>query len=296
MSIEKQHHISKDARYTVVINREGDAANAKSFRIAPWQFFAAGGASVLCLVILVLLVWTYTPLGEWIPIPNAGLENKYGKELISLHQRITNVTEQLVELRSYNLKVRKAMGEIVGVTDSGSVVAVPRSEMPEKPSSSKTQRPMNDAPNISTMEWHTAAVSPMQATDTREVPVNFPAIVPTEGYVSRGFEPEKNHFGLDIAGKTGTLVVAAADGNVVFAGWTNDAGYEIIISHANGFMTFYKHNESLLRGASMHVHRGEPIATLGSSGTTSSGPHLHFEIWKDGIPVDPTGYMINLNL
>jgi murein DD-endopeptidase MepM/ murein hydrolase activator NlpD len=52
----------------------------------------------------------------------------------------------------------------------------------------------------------------------------------------------------------------------------------------------------LLRGASMHVHRGEPIATLGNSGTTSSGPHLHFEIWKDGMPVDPTGYMMNLNL
>jgi len=296
LSVEKQHHISKDARYTVVINREGDAANAKSFKVAPWQFFVAGSASVLCLVILVLLLWTYTPLGELIPIPNAGLENKYGKELVSLNQRMTHVMGELVELHAYNLKLRQAMGEIVSVSDSGSVVTVPRSEMPEKFSSSKTQRPVKETPAVSPVEWRTAAAPAMQASNTREVPINFPAIIPTEGYVSRGFEPEKNHFGLDIAGKTGTLIVAAADGNVVFAGWTNDAGYEIIISHSNGFMTFYKHNESLLRGASMHVHRGEPIATLGNSGSTSSGPHLHFEIWKDGIPVDPAGYMINLNL
>jgi murein DD-endopeptidase MepM/ murein hydrolase activator NlpD len=295
LSVEKQHHISKDARYTVVVNREGDAANAKSFRIAPWQLFAGGGASVLCLVILVLLVWTYTPLGALIPMPNAGLENKYGKELVVLNQRMTNLMEQLVELRSYNLKLRQAMGEMVSVTDSGTAVVVPRSEQPEKTSSSKVQRQAVETPNISTTEWRASSAQAIN-TNTREVPISFPAIVPTEGYVSRGFEPDKNHFGLDIAGKTGTLVVAAADGNVVFSGWTSDAGYEVIISHANGFMTFYKHNESLLRGASMHVHRGEPIATLGNSGTTSSGPHLHFEIWKDGVPVDPAGYMINLNL
>jgi murein DD-endopeptidase MepM/ murein hydrolase activator NlpD len=192
--------------------------------------------------------------------------------------------------------MRKAMGESMVVTDSGTVVAVPRSETHEKPSLLKRTQPMTDAPNVSTVEWRASAAQPIQAISAHEVPISFPAIVPTEGYVSRGFEPEKNHFGLDIAGKTGTLVVAAADGNIVFSGWTSDAGYEIIISHANGFMTFYKHNESLLRGASMHVHRGEPIATLGNSGATSSGPHLHFEIWKDGMPVDPTGYMINLNL
>jgi murein DD-endopeptidase MepM/ murein hydrolase activator NlpD len=296
LSEEKQHHISKDARYTVVINREGDAANATSFRIALWQVFAGGGASVLCFIVLVIVLWTYTPLGVFIPMPNAALENKYGKELVILNQRMTNLMEQLVELRSYNLKLRKAMGEMVNLTDSGSVVAVPRSETKEKSSSLMMTRSTADVPNFSNTAWNASVAQSVQAINSREVSVSFPAIVPTEGYISRGFEPEKNHLGLDIAGKTGTLVVAAAEGNVVFSGWTNDAGYEVIISHANGYMTFYKHNESLLRGASMHVHRGEPIATLGNSGTTSSGPHLHFEIWKDGIPVNPAGFMINLNL
>jgi murein DD-endopeptidase MepM/ murein hydrolase activator NlpD len=114
--------------------------------------------------------------------------------------------------------------------------------------------------------------------------------------MTRGFDPEHNHFGLDIAGKTGNLIVAAADGKIVFSGWTYDGGYIVIVSHASGFMSFYKHNQSLLKSSGSFVRRGEPIATLGNSGTTSSGPHLHFEIWKDGIPVDPSIYMINFYL
>jgi murein DD-endopeptidase MepM/ murein hydrolase activator NlpD len=126
--------------------------------------------------------------------------------------------------------------------------------------------------------------------------VSFPAILPTEGYMTRGFDPEYNHYGLDIAGKIGTLINAAADGNIVFSGWTYNDGYVVIISHASGFMSFYKHNQTLLKSAGSFVRRGEPIATLGNSGATSSGPHLHFEIWKDGVPVDPSIYMINYYL
>ncbi|MEP0823554.1 MAG: M23 family metallopeptidase, partial [Ignavibacterium sp.] len=114
--------------------------------------------------------------------------------------------------------------------------------------------------------------------------------------ITRGFEPGQRHFGLDIAGTLGTPVNAAADGYVVFAGWTVDEGYVMILSHTDGFLTFYKHNQTLLKGANVFVKRGEPIALLGNSGRMSSGPHLHFEIWKDGTPVDPSLYLLNLYL
>ncbi len=86
---------------------------------------------------------------------------------------------------------------------------------------------------------------------------------------------------------------AAADGYVVFAGWTQDDGNTIIVSHAGGFLSFYKHNHSLLKAAGMFVRRGEPIAGLGNTGETSLGPHLHFEVWKDGSPKDPAVYLLN---
>jgi len=70
----------------------------------------------------------------------------------------------------------------------------------------------------------------------------------------------------------------------------------VILSHTSGFMTFYKHNQTLLKSLGAFVRRGDPIVTLGNSGITSLGPHLHFEVWKDGVPVDPSAYMINFYL
>ena len=123
----------------------------------------------------------------------------------------------------------------------------------------------------------------------------FPVVLPAEGYLTRGFDPAVRHYGVDIAGNVGSPVHAAADGHVVFAGWTIEDGNEIIISHPGGFLTFYKHNQSLLAVMNASVRRGDLIALLGNTGETSAGPHVHFEIWKDGVPVDPANYVLNLN-
>jgi murein DD-endopeptidase MepM/ murein hydrolase activator NlpD len=79
---------------------------------------------------------------------------------------------------------------------------------------------------------------------------------------------------------------------VIFSGWTYDDGYMIMIGHGSGYQTSYKHNEALLKEIGARVRRGEPIALLGSSGRTSSGPHLHFEVWKDAVPQDPKDYIL----
>jgi murein DD-endopeptidase MepM/ murein hydrolase activator NlpD len=112
------------------------------------------------------------------------------------------------------------------------------------------------------------------------------------GIITQRFDPERMHFGVDYASKLGTPVYAAGDGYVVFSGWTHDDGNMLIISHAEGFLTVYKHNQSLLTPAHETVERGEPIGLLGSSGQTSTGPHLHFEVWKDGVPVDPEQFVL----
>jgi murein DD-endopeptidase MepM/ murein hydrolase activator NlpD len=239
---------------------------------------------------------TYTPLGQVFPLSNTGLENKYSKELISLNQRMTSLMEQLIELRTYNVKLRRALGENIVLSDSGVVKVGPRAAEIEKSRLNREEQALVHAPQMMSLEQQMLPVGEVKRKTDAWVAISFPAILPTEGYLTRGFEPEFNHYGLDIAGKTGTLVVAAADGNVVFSGWTYNDGFVVIISHTSSFMSFYKHNQSLLKSAGSFVRRGEPIATLGNSGTTSSGPHLHFEIWKDGIPVDPSAYMINFYL
>jgi murein DD-endopeptidase MepM/ murein hydrolase activator NlpD len=296
LAVESQHHSSKKNRFTIVLVPDEDASKAKNFRFAPWQFITGLITFAALAVVFVLLILIYTPVGEIIPLSNPGIENKYGKELISLNQRMTSLMEQLVELRSYNIKLRRAMGENVTISDSGIVKIVPRTTEIEKNKTNREEQTAAKLPPFISPEQQIIPARPVKLEADARIAISFPAILPTEGYMTRGFDPEHNHFGLDIAGKTGNLIVAAADGNIVFSGWTYDGGYIVIVSHASGFMSFYKHNQALLKSSGSFVRRGDPIATLGNSGTTSSGPHLHLEIWKDGIPVDPSLYLINFYL
>ncbi|MDP8229302.1 MAG: M23 family metallopeptidase [Candidatus Electryoneaceae bacterium] len=119
----------------------------------------------------------------------------------------------------------------------------------------------------------------------------MPTLMPVDGFISQLFFkdflfPERSHRGIDIAAKTAVPIKAAASGRVVFSDWTSIFGNFLIIAHPNGYITCYGHNMVNLKKVDQNVRRGEPIALLGNSGR-SSAPHLHFEIWKDGIPVDP---------
>ncbi len=117
-------------------------------------------------------------------------------------------------------------------------------------------------------------------------------ILPVNGYISREYEPEKGHMGLDIVVKENTPVYAAASGYVVFAGYTVDEGYVIILNHSDGYITIYKHCALILKKERDAVQQGELIAQSGNSGLHTSGPHLHFEIWKDGSVIDPESVLI----
>jgi len=296
LTADRQHHKSKKNRYTIVLVPNEDASKAKNFQLVFWQVATGFVLFAVLAVMFVVLALTYTPLGQVFPLSNKGLENRYNKELVTLNQRMMNLMEQLVELRSYNIKLRRAFGENITLSDSGVVKVTSRTSQAEKIDLIQEGRIAAKPTQLMNLKQRMIPVQTVKSETNGRSVVSFPAILPTEGYMTRGFEPENNHYGLDIAGKIGTLIIAAADGNIVFSGWTSNDGYVVIISHASGFLSFYKHNQTLLKSAGSFVRRGEPIATLGNSGTTSSGPHLHFEIWKDGIPVDPSVYMINYYL
>ncbi|OQX82978.1 hypothetical protein B6D60_11260 [candidate division KSB1 bacterium 4484_87] len=124
---------------------------------------------------------------------------------------------------------------------------------------------------------------------------HVPTYLPVEGFLTTDFRRNDwfrpDHNGIDIATSRGTEVRASADGVVLFANWTDDLGNLIIINHLNGFQTVYGHNQVLLKREGNYVKKGEAIALLGNSGR-STAPHLHFEVWKDGAPVDPKKYLL----
>ncbi len=116
---------------------------------------------------------------------------------------------------------------------------------------------------------------------------------PVKGIISGRYDIRSKHFGTDIVTKPKAIVAAALDGTIIFTGWTMETGYVIEIQHSNNVVTIYKHNASLLMETGDLVRAGEPISVVGDSGELyTSGPHLHFEIWYKGNPLDPEKHIL----
>ena len=110
---------------------------------------------------------------------------------------------------------------------------------------------------------------------------------PVSGEITSGFDSERFHYGLDLAAKAKSEIKAVASGYVLSGGYTRETGYTVWIMHTSGYLSSYKHNSKLLVIAGQFVEQGEPIAIIGNTGESSTGPHLHFELWRQNHPVDP---------
>jgi len=115
---------------------------------------------------------------------------------------------------------------------------------------------------------------------------------PVDGVITDFFDSKQKHFGVDLVAKENARVSSVLNGTVVLSSWTYETGHVIGIQHDNGYFSLYKHNSVLLRSVGDFVSAGEHIAIVGDSGNLSSGPHLHFELWQHGMPVNPVNYIL----
>jgi Membrane proteins related to metalloendopeptidases len=114
---------------------------------------------------------------------------------------------------------------------------------------------------------------------------------PAKGELSSSFEDENKHYGVDIAMPENSPVHSISEGIIVFAEWTSETGFVIIAEHLNGLTSIYKHNSSIVKSQGDRIQTGEIIAFTGNTGSLTTGPHLHFELWYQGEPVDPENYI-----
>ena len=121
--------------------------------------------------------------------------------------------------------------------------------------------------------------------------VEYVLYSPISGQISSGFDIGDKHYGVDVPAVTNTPVKAISDGRVVFSEWTIDTGFVIIIEHSFNLISVYKHNSSGLISQGDYVKSGQAIALSGNTGELTTGPHLHFELWSNGNPVDPLEYI-----
>ena len=115
--------------------------------------------------------------------------------------------------------------------------------------------------------------------------------VPINGLVTNHFNADKNHYGVDVVAQADAVIKATADGTVVFADWSYEGGYVIGIQHHSNILSVYKHNATIMCREGDMVKAGDAIAVLGGGGSTSTGPHLHFELWFKGTPLNPEDYI-----
>ena len=123
---------------------------------------------------------------------------------------------------------------------------------------------------------------------------NIPDIQPTDGIISKDFNLSTLHFGIDIVSDESTPIVAIASGVVIYSDYSKELGNGIVIDHQNGYHSHYYHNEENFVKKNEKIDRGILIAKIGNTGV-STGPHLHFEIWKDGEPIDPLNFFPNFS-
>jgi len=222
------------------------------------------------------------------------------EELKIRNKKIEQIAREFQEIRNTDEKIRRAFGGSLGLS-SQSIEDIRSLEVKQPPKKTPKQAldislfgeqsPVNKIHN----RLYLLTESESDFLD----PQYLPTLLPVSGYLTTHFQRGgwfigRKHYGIDIAEEKGTPIRAAGSGIVLVANWTPDFGNVVVISHGNGLYSYYGHAMRLLVIRGVHVKKGQTIALLGSSGITSSAPHLHFEIWKDGEPLDPEKYLYAL--
>jgi len=251
------------------------------FKISLKLAYFLGGFFILFFLLLVYLLASYGMVYQKaLEADKLTLENKL---LSENNARVSELQKQLIAYRDFVQKV----GELAGIRN------------PRDKSSPLDQKDvfhaMNDE-NYSQIEGYDMSDLKVERFNYDPFIDNFiPEDYPVEGWITRGFVQElegsyAEHPGVDIACKEGTEVKATACGWVRFSGWDPVYGNLVILEHKDGYLTLYAHNREILIKEKEFVNKGKVIALSGNTGR-SSAPHLHYEIRKDGMPVDPQNFL-----
>ena len=281
---EKGKRIKKKLlhKYRLVILNESTFEEKISFKLNRLNVFITGTLCTIILIAFTTLLIAFTPLREYIPGYSS---TKLKRQATALTYKTDSLVTVLNYTNKYLENVRLVLrGEIENnVTNRDSLFENYKLD----PSSVDLKPIQADLALREEVELEDKYNIFEQAKDNAPL-VLFP---PINGALSQTFSVKDKHYAIDITAETGSPVKAVADGTVIFSEWTSDTGYVIIMEHKEGLLSVYKHNSSLSKTQGELVVAGEVIASVGNTGELSTGPHLHFEIWDNGKPVNPLNYI-----
>jgi murein DD-endopeptidase MepM/ murein hydrolase activator NlpD len=262
-------------KYRLVILDDETFEERLSFQLSRFNVLVLLSVLAIAFAFLMYALFIFTPLKEY--IPGYGDPN-LRKSLIKMKIQVDSIDNYLSQQELWMQNIRNVLE---GNLDSMALVKSSKVEFFDTIKLDKI--PIEDVLLREAIEREEGYALIFSEQESKKKGVLFDM---------NFFDVEKEHFGIDIVAQEKAPVVATLDGTVFFAGWTMETGYVIGIQHSNNIVSFYKHNSVILKKIGNFVKAGEPIAIIGNSGELTSGPHLHFELWKDGIPVNPEDYLI----
>lgn len=270
-------------KYKLSFINENTLEEVWSFRLSQLSVFISLGVFAFSLVAFTAFIIIMTPIRNYLP---GYLDVEVRKEIVQNALRADSL-ERMIEIQ--NLYLKNVTGIISGTIELDSIREIDSLarvdadfEIPRSPEEEEYVK------NFEQEEKYNLTVL-----NTNPLPMDGLFFYkPVNGVISSHYQADIHRFGVDIAAASKESVLATLDGTVMYAGYDPNQGNVIQLQHKNGFVSVYKHNELLLKEPGEQVVAGEAIALVGNTGKLSTGPHLHFELWYNGKPVNPEDFIV----
>ena len=264
--------------YKVVISSEDTFEEKFSFKANKINTFIIMMVYSIILISFTISIVFFTQLREMVP-------GYSSTDLLNRAIYLTKKTDSLEQQIALNNKFYKSIEDVL----SGNIDEfIPRDEL-SVDSSLINSDFVTVSPNSqdSILRKYVENEDKFNLTNNELIIENKMFFSPIKGEITQSFNFNENHFAVDIAADIGTPVKSVLDGKIIFSEWSLETGYVVVIDHGENIISVYKHNSKILKEQNDFVQAGEVIAYSGNQGNLSTGPHLHFELWKNGTPIDP---------
>jgi len=255
-------------KYRLVIMNDSTFEEKLSFRLSRMNVFVVATSLSFLLIVTIVVLIAFTPIREYIP----GYSNVEDRNRLYQLSRESDSLKTVVTVTSQYLD-----SLMVVLSGTANFQRIDFGEVSKFIDASEHKVEANQVAE------HGASISSTLEPFLYTKPVN--------GVISQEFLPAIFHYGIDIVTPVESPILAIRDGSVILARWSYQFGNMIIIQHPNNLISVYKHNSALLKKEGDKVKGGEPIAISGNTGEISTGPHLHIEMWINGVPVNPAIFL-----
>jgi len=280
-----------NARYKVVVLHEETFEEKAAFTGKLWYWITGAVSTIVVLVMLTVALIRSTPLREYVIGPS--LSHYERGQLVEAYGRIDSM-EQVIQANDHYLSnLRQVIsGQAGETTEAISGQQAADGDRNEAVTADPDVGISEDELALRELVESGAPYDLSENTgNTRTGISSYTFYSPIKGIISSSFSAKEQHYAVDIAVKLNEPVRATLSGHVVFASYTPETGYVVIVQHGNNLLSLYKHCASIIKKVGSFVRGGEVIAFAGDTGELSTGPHLHFELWHNGNPVNPTDYI-----